>query len=61
MRRAFEAAGLEPFDRLDIMARRSEGGARGAVARAFVGAPALKWVYYLYAISMGIYGVKRGA
>lgn len=61
MRRAFEAAGLEPFDRLDIMAGRSERGARGAVARAFVRAPALKWVYYFYAISMGIYGVKRGA
>ena len=61
MRKAFSAAGLEPFDRLDLIARRGGRGARGALARAFTRAPALKWVYYLYAISMGIYGVKRGS
>lgn len=59
MRRAFAAAGMEPFDRLDILARHG-GGLRGSVARAASRRPFLKWPYYLYAISMGLYGVKRG-
>jgi ubiquinone/menaquinone biosynthesis C-methylase UbiE len=59
MRRAFESAGMEPFDRLDILARRGERGLRGSVARLLSRAPALKRAYYLYAISMALYGVKR--
>lgn len=61
MRRAFESASLEPLDRLDILARRGEGGTRGAMARTLSRAPALKWGYYLYASSMALYGVKREA
>lgn len=59
MRRAFESAGLEPFDRLDVLARRGERGRRGVVARAAARVPLLRWGYYVYAISMAIYGVKR--
>lgn len=58
MRRAFEAAGLQPLDRLDLLARRG-GGLRGRVARAAARAPVLKWPYYLYAVSMALYGVRR--
>lgn len=59
MRRAFEAAGMAPFDRLDILARRGDGGMRGRVARLLSRLPALKWPYYVYAVSMALYGVKR--
>jgi ubiquinone/menaquinone biosynthesis C-methylase UbiE len=59
MRRAFESAGIRPYDRLDIMAKRGDRGPRGAVAAAMSRAPALKWIYYFYAISMGMYGVKK--
>lgn len=60
MRRAFSEVGLEPFDRIDLIARRGGGGPRGAVVRAMSRFPVLKWAYHLYAISMGLYGVKRG-
>lgn len=59
MRRAFEAAGLRPYDRLDLFAAHGAPGVRRALARAAGAAPALKWVYYVYAISMALYGVKR--
>jgi hypothetical protein len=29
------------------------------MARTLTRAPALKWAYYLYAVSMALYGVKR--
>ncbi|MCC6349762.1 MAG: class I SAM-dependent methyltransferase [Candidatus Eisenbacteria bacterium] len=59
MRRAFEAAGLEPFDRLDLLARREHGGPRAALARASRAFPPLRWSYQVYAVSMALYGVKR--
>jgi 2-polyprenyl-6-hydroxyphenyl methylase/3-demethylubiquinone-9 3-methyltransferase len=59
MRRAFEDAGFQPFDRLDLMVRNGAGGMRGLSSRAVAKVPALKWAYYFYAISMGLYGVKR--
>lgn len=59
MRRAFTGVGLEPFDRIDLLARAGGGGAKVALLRAMHRAPVLKWPYYLYAISMGLYGVKR--
>lgn len=58
MRRAFAEAGLAAHDRIDLIAARGEGGARGAVAGAMSRAPALKLPYYLCAISMAMYGVK---
>lgn len=60
MRRAFEAAGLDAHDRLDLIARRDAGGLKGAVARAAARFAPLKWPYQLYAVSMALYGVKRG-
>lgn len=60
MRRAFEQVGIRPYDRLDIVASRGTGGARGAVSRAASRMPVLKWGYYFYAISMALYGVKQG-
>lgn len=60
MSAAFRRHGLEPLDRIDLLARRGgSGGAKGAVVQAMHRMPALKWPYYLYAISMGLYGVKR--
>jgi len=60
MRRAFRAVGLEPYDRLDLLARARAGGLRGALASAMsLGGP-LKWPYYLVAPSMALYGVRRG-
>lgn len=59
MRRAFAAAGLEPLDRLDLIARGGGGGARHAVAGAMARWPALKGPYYVYSISLALYGVKR--
>jgi ubiquinone/menaquinone biosynthesis C-methylase UbiE len=59
MRRAFEAAGMEPFDRLDLLERRGDRGPRGMLARTVSRVPALKWPYYLYAISIALYGVRR--
>lgn len=55
----FRRHGLEPFDRVDLIARANPGGAKGAIVRAMHRAPALKWPYFFYAISMGLYGVKR--
>ncbi len=60
MRRAFRAVGLEPYDRLDLLARMGAPGARGAVARTLARNGTLKWPYYLYAISMALYGVRQG-
>jgi SAM-dependent methyltransferase len=60
MRRAFESAGLRPYDRLDLLARRGGTGLRARLARAAARVPALKWPYQLYAVSMALYGVKRG-
>lgn len=59
MRRSFEAAGVQPYDRLDVMAKRGDAGLRGAMARTLSRAPALKWAYYFYATSMALYGVKK--
>ncbi len=59
MRRAFEEVGIRPFDRLDLSAREAGDGRRQRLARLCVRAPVLKWGYYFYAISMGLYGVKR--
>lgn len=59
MRRAFEAAGMQPLDRLDLLARAADRGWKGRLARVAVRAPLLKWPYYLYAVSMALYGVKR--
>ncbi len=59
MRRAFRAVGLEPYDRLDLLARMGTPGLRGRVARSLARNDALKWPYYLYAISMALYGVRR--
>lgn len=59
MSAAFRRHGLDPLDRIDLMARRGGGGAKGAVVNAMHRMPVLKWPYYLYAISMGLYGVKR--
>ncbi len=61
MRKAFQEAGLEPFDRIDLIARQGGGGAKGALIGAMSRTPLLKWPYYLYAISMGLYGVRRGS
>lgn len=58
MRRAFHEVGLEPLDRLDLIARRGGGGLRGVAARAMAGVPGLKAPYYVYAISLAMYGVK---
>lgn len=59
MRRAFEAVGLDAYDRLDLLARDGGRGAKSAIVNAMHRAPVLKWPYYVYAISMGLYGVKR--
>jgi len=60
MRRAFRAVGLEPYDRIDLMARQRAPGWRGAAVSALSRNDVLKWPYYLYAISMALYGVRRG-
>jgi 2-polyprenyl-6-hydroxyphenyl methylase/3-demethylubiquinone-9 3-methyltransferase len=59
LRRAFREAGLEPHDRLDLIARSGGGGARAAVAAAMTRVPGLKLPYYLYAISLSLYGIRR--
>lgn len=59
LRRAFVEAGLTPLDRLDLIAARGEPGPRAAVAGAMARHPALKLPYYLYAISLAMYGVRR--
>lgn len=59
MRRAFEAAGMRPYDRLDLLARRGGSGLRGRLARAAASVAPLKWPYQVYAVSMALYGVKR--
>ena len=56
---AFRRHGLEPLDRIDLLARRNSGGLKGALVGAMHRMPVLKWPYYFYAISMGLYGVKR--
>lgn len=61
LRRAFSEVGLEPMDRLDLIARRRAGGARGAIAAAMASWPGLKLPYYVYAISLALYGVRRGS
>ena len=57
--RAFREAGLEPLDRLDLIARGGAGGARGAIAAAMARLPGLKLPYYLVATSLALYGVRR--
>ncbi len=59
MRRAFRQVGLEPFDRLDLMARQRPRGWRGALVRTLALGGVSKWPYQLYAISMALYGVRR--
>jgi len=58
MSRAFRAVGLEPFDRIDLMARNRAGGLKGALASMLSRSGILKWPYYLYAVSMALYGVR---
>jgi ubiquinone/menaquinone biosynthesis C-methylase UbiE len=58
MRRAFEAVGLEPRDRIDLSGAGGRNGRRSTFARLIRAFPALKQVYYEGAISMGLYGVK---
>jgi 2-polyprenyl-6-hydroxyphenyl methylase/3-demethylubiquinone-9 3-methyltransferase len=58
MRQAFRQAGLAPMDRLDVIASHGGGGARGAMATAMTRHPAFKLPYYLYAVSLAMYGVK---
>ncbi len=60
MRRAFRDVGLEPLDRLDLLARMGVPGAKGAVSRILVLHDLFKWPYYVYAVSMALYGVRRG-
>lgn len=57
--RAFERAGIRPYDRLDVLARNGGTDRRARIARVVTRVPGLKWGYYLYAISMALYGVKR--
>jgi SAM-dependent methyltransferase len=59
MRRAFREVGLEPFDRLDLMARTGAAGAKGRIAALMSRGGPLKWPYQLTAISMALYGVRR--
>ena len=59
MRRAFREVGLEPYDRLDLMAREHVGGAKGALAAMMARGGPLKWPYYLAVRSMALYGVRR--
>jgi ubiquinone/menaquinone biosynthesis C-methylase UbiE len=61
MRRAFRQVGLEPHDRLDLLARLPARGWRGLMARALALGGPFKWPYQLYAISMALYGVRRPA
>ena len=58
MRRAFRTAGLEPYDRLDLMARAGMGGMKGRLASLMSRGGPLKWPYQLSAISMALYGVR---
>jgi len=59
MSRAFREAGLDPFDRLDLLSRGPATGAKGLILRAMTRIPGGRLPYRLYAISMGLYGVKR--
>ena len=59
MSREFRESGLEPFDRIDLLARNRAPGMRGALAGILSKHGLLKWPYYLYAISMALYGVRR--
>ena len=61
MRKAFRAVGLEPYDRLDLIAREPGQSPRARVARVLARHHAFKWPYYLYAISMALYGVRQGS
>lgn len=58
MRRAFEAVGLEPRDRIDLSGASAGKGLLSRLARLIRAFPALKRIYYVGAISMGLYGVK---
>jgi len=60
MRREFRSVGLDPFDRIDLLARSRSGGVRGALAAVMALGGPFKWPYYLGAISMAMYGVRRG-
>jgi len=60
MRRAFEAVGLTPRDRIDLSAAGGPGGARGAIARLVRAFPPLKLGYYFGTPSMAIYGIRTG-
>lgn len=59
MKRSFREVGLEPLDRVDLMARRTSGGGKVLAARVLAGVPGLKWGYYFYSLSMALYGIKR--
>jgi hypothetical protein len=59
MRRAFREVGLEPHDRLDLMARTGAAGAKGTIAALLSRGGPLKWPYYLTAKSMALYGIRR--
>ena len=59
MSRAFRNVGLDPFDRLDLIARHGGKGRRGAIAGLLSRLPVLKRPYFLYARLRALYGVKR--
>lgn len=58
MSRAFREAGLTPHDRLDLIAREPGGGLKHALVRGMTRVPFGRLPYRLYAISMGLYGVR---
>jgi ubiquinone/menaquinone biosynthesis C-methylase UbiE len=61
MRKAFRSVGLEPYDRLDLIARTGRKGTRGAVAGILAQNELLKTPYHLYARSMALYGVRTAS
>lgn len=54
--RAYRDAGLEPFDRLDLLEQQGRGG---LLVKLMNRVPLLKLPYQVYAISMALYGKKR--
>ena len=59
MRRAFRRVGLEPHDRLDLLARMGAKGAKGAMSRILVLHDLFKWPYYVCVPSLALYGQRR--
>ncbi len=59
MRRAFRRAGMEPYDRLDLLSRMGAPGMKGALSRILVLHDVCKWPYYVGVPAMALYGVRR--